>query len=102
MVKNLPYNAGDADSIPGQETKIPHASELLSPRAATTELVRLNERARMPQTTEPTCPGSCAPQLEKRKPSCHNEREGCVLQRKDPTQPKINKTKIKEVVIIFK
>ena len=25
VVKNLPSNAGDAGSIPGQETKIPHA-----------------------------------------------------------------------------
>ena len=25
MVKNPPSNAGDAGSIPGQETKIPHA-----------------------------------------------------------------------------
>ena len=27
VVKNLPSNAGDAGSIPGQETKIPHAEE---------------------------------------------------------------------------
>ena len=26
MVKNLPSNAGDAGSIPGQGTKIPHAA----------------------------------------------------------------------------
>ena len=25
MVKNLPSNAGDSGSVPGQETKIPHA-----------------------------------------------------------------------------
>ena len=31
VVKNLPSNAGDAGSIPGQETKIPHAEEQLSP-----------------------------------------------------------------------
>ena len=42
MVKNPPYNAGDADSIPGQGTKIPHAMGQLSPRATTTELTRLN------------------------------------------------------------
>ena len=26
VVKSLPYNAGDAGSIPGQGTKIPHAT----------------------------------------------------------------------------
>ena len=30
VVKNLPCNAGDVGSIPGQETKIRHASEKLS------------------------------------------------------------------------
>ena len=43
MVKNLPYNAGDAGSmIPGQGTKIPHAAGQLSPHTTTTKLVRLN------------------------------------------------------------
>ena len=42
VVKNLPSNAGDAGSIPGQGTKIPHATGQLSPCAATTELARLN------------------------------------------------------------
>ena len=37
MVKNSPSNAGDADSIPGQETEIPHAAGQLSPRPTTTE-----------------------------------------------------------------
>ena len=32
-VTNLPSNAGDAGSIPGRETKIPHAMEQLNPRA---------------------------------------------------------------------
>ena len=41
-VKNLPYNAGDVGSIPGQGTKIPHAAGQLSPHATTTELTRLN------------------------------------------------------------
>ena len=30
MVENLPCNAGDAGSIPGQLTKIPYAEEQLS------------------------------------------------------------------------
>ena len=42
VVKNLPYNAGDAGSIPGQGTKIPHASGQLSPCNTTAELARLN------------------------------------------------------------
>ena len=50
VVKNPPSNAGDADSIPGQGTKIPHVAGQISPCAA---------------TTEPTCSGACAPQLER-------------------------------------
>ena len=37
VVKNLPANAGDTDSIPGWRTKIPHALEQLGLRVATTE-----------------------------------------------------------------
>ena len=33
VVKNLSCKAGDADLIPGQGTKIPHAKEQLSPQA---------------------------------------------------------------------
>ena len=72
MVKNLPSNAADTGSIPGRGTKIPHATGQLSPRATTTELVHLNERSRMPQTTEPMCPGAHAPQLERENPCGHN------------------------------
>ena len=53
MVKNLPSNAGDTGSIPGQGTKIPHAMGQLSPHATTTELMCLNERARVPQLQSP-------------------------------------------------
>ena len=43
VVKNPPCNAGDMGLIPGQAAKIPHATgQLLSPRATTTELARLN------------------------------------------------------------
>ena len=42
VVKNLPYNAGDTGSIPGQGTKIPHAAGQQSPRATATELACLN------------------------------------------------------------
>ena len=37
MVKNLPSDAGDAGSIPAQETKVPHAAGPLSPCAAPRE-----------------------------------------------------------------
>ena len=72
MVKNPPCDAGDAGSIPGRGTKIPHAAGQLSLRATTIELARLKERAHVPQTTEPMCPGACTTQLEKRKPARHN------------------------------
>ena len=42
VVKNAPYNAGDAGSIPGQGTKIPHAVGELSQRTTTTEITHLN------------------------------------------------------------
>ena len=63
VVKNLPTNAGDVNSIPDQGTKIPHAREQLSPQAT---------------TTEPMCSEACAPQLErspsatKKETACHN------------------------------
>ena len=55
VVKNPPSSAGDARSIPGQGTKIPHAAGQLSLRAATTEPahsgVRLPQLERSPRTT---------------------------------------------------
>ena len=42
MVRNPPSNAGDAGSIPGRGTRIPHAAGQPSSRATTTELARLN------------------------------------------------------------
>ena len=67
-LKNLPSNAGEAGLISGQGTKIPHATGQLSPRATTTKLVCLNERACMLQTTEPTRSGPHVPQLERENP----------------------------------
>ena len=68
-VKNLPSNAGDAGSIPGQGTKILYAAGQLSLCATTTEPAC--SRDPVPQletphvtTTEATCSGSCMPQLE--------------------------------------
>ena len=55
VIRNSPSNAGDMGSIPGQGTKIPHAAGQLS-LCTTTELACLNDRARMPQTTEPMYP----------------------------------------------
>ena len=42
VVKNLLSNAGNTGSIPGQGTKIPHATGQLSLCATTTELSGLN------------------------------------------------------------
>ena len=78
MVKNPPFNAGDTGLIPGRGTKIPHAAEQISPRATTTELVHLNERAHVPQPTEPMHPGACVPQLERENPLSQLERGLCT------------------------
>ena len=40
MVKNLPTDAGNTGSIPGQGTKIPHAAGQLTLRAISTEPAR--------------------------------------------------------------
>ena len=45
VVENAPCKTEDKDLIPGQGTKIPYASEQLSPHTASTELHAL----------EPTC-----------------------------------------------
>ena len=37
MVENLPSNAGDMGSIPVQGSKIPYASEQLSPQGTASE-----------------------------------------------------------------
>ena len=37
MVKNLPSNAKDSGSIPGQGTKIPHAAGQLNPQGTARE-----------------------------------------------------------------
>ena len=57
VVKNPPSNAGDAGSIPGWGTKIPHAAGQLSLRATTREKpayhnkepVHCNEGSHVPQ-----------------------------------------------------
>ena len=90
VVKNLPSNAGDLGSIPGRGTKIPHAKGQLSPCTTTTELSRLNERARVPQTTEPTHSGAHTPQLQSprtlERENLHTTtRERPVHHNKEPT-----------------
>ena len=49
MVNNLPSSAGDADSIPGQGRKIPHATGQLILRTTTTEPTHHNYWAHTPQ-----------------------------------------------------
>ena len=61
VLKNPPCNAGDLGSIPGKGTKIPHATEQLSPGTATTKAEC--SKARTPQLE---CPWAGAP-----KPMCH-------------------------------
>ena len=65
VVENMPSDAGDPGSIPGQVTKILHASGQLSP---------------CDTTTEPACSTAWAPQLKKTT-HCKN----------DPAQPKKKK-----------
>ena len=55
MAKDPPSNAGDAGSMTGGDTKIPHTIGQLSLCTATTDLT----------TTEPGHSRACAPQQEK-------------------------------------
>ena len=50
VVKNLPCNAGDVSSIPGQGTKIPHAPGQLSLSTTTRESMYCKERYLFPLT----------------------------------------------------
>ena len=80
VVENPPFNAGNAGSIPGRGTKIPHAVGQLSPRR--------NYRARTPQRESPSATNYRAhvPQLEtenlhattREKPTHHNEDPACL------------------------
>ena len=78
VVKNPPSNARDTSSIPGRGTKIPHAAGQISPCTTTTGLACLNKRARVPQTTEPTCSGAHTPwsphTTTRERPMHHNKR----------------------------
>ena len=66
MIKNPPSYAGDVGSIPGWETKIPHATGELSLHATNYRAHALwSPRA---TTTGPTYPGACVPQLERENP----------------------------------
>ena len=49
VAKNISCNAGDANLIPGQETKILRAVEQLSLLATTEESAHHNERCHVPQ-----------------------------------------------------
>ena len=49
MIKNLPYDAGDSGSMPGQGAKIPYAAGQLCPLAKTAEPVHCNRRTCMMQ-----------------------------------------------------
>ena len=70
VIKNPPSNAGDAGSIPGRGTKIPHATGQLSLHAATTEPTHLG--ARVPQLEREN-----AHATTREKPVCSNEEPTC-------------------------
>ena len=75
MVKNPPSNAGDAGSIPGRGTKIPHASGQLSPCTATTE--PMHSGAHTPQLERSLQGATKSPLTAKKDPTCHNEDPTC-------------------------
>ena len=54
VVKNLPFNAGDVGSVPGEGTKILRATEQLSLGTATAEPVCHNQTA-LQANAEPVC-----------------------------------------------
>ena len=54
MVKNLPCNAEDTSSIPGQGTKIPRTAEYLSSHTVTRESLLLNKQKEIPHIASKT------------------------------------------------
>ena len=74
VVKNLPSNAGDKGSIPGQGAKIPHASGKVSVNSPTTEKPLCHKKSLESTMRDPECssqyPASCD---------------------EDPVEPKMNK-----------
>ena len=97
VVKNLPANAGDMDSIPGLgQSHMPQAQ--LSPFATTIEPVLESLGT---STTEPTDPRACVPQNERSQQweahtlqlesSSHSlQLEKSPHSNENPAQPKIN------------
>ena len=77
MVKNPPSNAGDADSIPGRGTKIPHAAGQLSPCAAITKPACSNYRAHALWSLRATTREK--PVLHNEEPAHHNGKIPCVV-----------------------
>ena len=78
MVNNPPSNAGfDADSIPGQGTKVPHAAGQLSLSTATTEPV--SSRAHAPQLERSPHAAMKGPHTARKDLASRKERS-CVLQ----------------------
>ena len=107
MVGNLPANAGDTGSIPGQGTKIPHTAPQLSLQATTREKMSVwlhhqcgHKRSCMFLLCSRVSTSlqqkflDCLERFAPRKdPTDHNQ---------DPTQPKINKQvffKIKKMIV---
>ena len=80
VVKNLPPNAGDAGSIPGQGTKIPHAVGQLRPRATTTEPTRRKYRAHALWSLHTTT------REKPEKPTCYSEELACCNERRAATK----------------
>ena len=78
MVKNLPSNAGDVGSIPSRGTKIPRAVGQLSPRATTTELTRLQERAHAPWSPCAKLERENPHATAREKPTQHNDELACL------------------------
>ena len=76
MVKNPPSNAGDAGSIPGQGTKIPHAAGQQGQHTTTTEPAHSGAHAPQLERSLYTATGEdCMPQ--QKDPVCHNEDPAC-------------------------
>ena len=63
MVRNLPSNSGDAGSIPGQGTKVPHATGQISQCAKLEKPSCLHCRAHVLRT--PSCQATT-----REKPAC--------------------------------
>ena len=83
VIKNLPFNAGDAGSIPGWGIKIPRVIEQLSLCTSITQYTHSGAHVLQLDSPRASTPGPVSPNYWAHVPqleSMHHNKRSCVLQ----------------------